>query len=484
VTDTVREGEGLASQETAPPAYLFETGDDPWLPVGDGRIDVDDYVSRRFHEREASGLWNRVWQFGCRANEIPEVGDYFEYEIVGQSVVIVRNGPHTVSAFRNSCRHRARAVAEGRGNVSCFVCPFHGWTYSLDGALIRRPANRDFAEFPRAEFSLFPVRAEEFDGYVFVNLDPNADSLIEFLGEDLVRHLSVFPDAGKRQVWSLGITVPCNWKVMMDAFMETYHIPVTHNTVGDPRLETMLTPSSPFGLHARLFGLAGKDARGTYSAEEMAERLGISAASATSEDPPTSPALNALTTLSQMGEAVESVRIPSDLKKFDVEDVLQFNSVAREYWASRGLDLSDVSDLAIIPSGTGVYTIFPNIMVFRGATTNLIYRFRPDGENHRSCLFDMSLLEAVPPGFKRLRDASLTMLTPGEKFSDREPKEFGAIVDQDVANCPKVQKGLESRAYSNDPQAAHIVTGQMQEYTVAGFHRNIHAWLDQHSGLD
>jgi Ring hydroxylating alpha subunit (catalytic domain) len=110
----------------------------------------------------------------------------------------------------------------------------------------------------------------------------------------------------------------------------------------------------------------------------------------------------------------------------------------------------------------------------------LIYRFRPDGDDHRSCLFDMSLLEPVPTGCKPLRDASLTMLASDEKFSDREPREFGAIVDQDVANCPKVQKGLEARAYSRDPDAAFIVTGQMQEYIVAGFHRNLHAWLDQH----
>jgi hypothetical protein len=270
---------------------------------------------------------------------------------------------------------------------------------------------------------------------------------------------------------------------MMDAFMETYHIPVTHNTVGDPTLETMLTPSTPFGLHARLFGLMGKDGRGTYSLEQMADRLGISGSLAASDDPPTSPALNALTMLRQIGEAVESVRVPPDLKKFGPEDMLRINTVAREYWASRGLDLSDVSDLALTPSGTGVYTIFPNIMVFRGATSNLIYRFRPDGDDHRSCLFDMSLLQPVPTGLKPLRDAPLTMLASGEKFRDREPGEFGAIVDQDVANCPKVQKGLEARAYSNDPDAAHIVTGQTQEYIVAGFHRNIHAWLDRSSSL-
>ena len=188
---------------------------------------------------------------------------------------------------------------------------------------------------------------------------------------------SVLPDASKRQVWSLGTTVQCNWKVMMDAFMETYHIPVTHNTVGNPNLETMLAPSTPFGLHARLFGLMGKDGKGTYSLEEMADRLGISGSLATSGDIPTSPALNALTTLSQMGEAVESVRIPSDLKSFGAEDMLRFNGIAREYWESRGLDLSDVSDLAITPSGSGVYTIFPNTMVFRGVTTNLVYRFAP-----------------------------------------------------------------------------------------------------------
>src|SRR5262249_22867430 len=154
-----------------------------------------------------------------------------------------------------------------------------------------------------------------------------------FLGAVLVRHLGVFPDAHKRQVWSLGTTVPCNWKVMMDAFMETYHIPVTHNTVGDPNLETMLAPSAPFGLHARLFGLVGKDAKGTYTLDEMADRLGISSPMSALGDSPTSPALNALTTLSQMGEAVESVRVPSDLKSFGAEDVLRYNRIAREYWA-------------------------------------------------------------------------------------------------------------------------------------------------------
>ena len=111
------------------------------------RIPKERYYDADFFRLEAERLWSRVWQMACRLEEIPATNDFVEYEILDQSVVVVRTGETEVHAFQNACRHRGVRVVQGRGNCdSGFTCPFHGWCYAADGTNTFVPQSRTFAE--------------------------------------------------------------------------------------------------------------------------------------------------------------------------------------------------------------------------------------------------------------------------------------------------------------------------------------------------
>src|ERR1700754_1888737 len=119
----------------------------PFPVTNPERIPVQRYYDEEFYELEREHLWPRVWQMACRLEEIPEVGDFVEYENLGQAVVVVRDGTSTVRAFQNACRHRGVKVAEGRGTCpDGFTCPFHGWCYGLDGVNTFVSQRRSFNE--------------------------------------------------------------------------------------------------------------------------------------------------------------------------------------------------------------------------------------------------------------------------------------------------------------------------------------------------
>ena len=140
---------------------------------GDHDIAVARYTSREFHELEKRLLWSRVWQMACRLEEIPEVGDTTLYEICDKSVLIVRSGPDEVRAFWNSCRHRGRQLITDPGFVQQLRCPFHGFTWNLDGSLAYVPSRWDFPQIEDDRLGLGALRVGTWAGFVFVNPDPD-----------------------------------------------------------------------------------------------------------------------------------------------------------------------------------------------------------------------------------------------------------------------------------------------------------------------
>lgn len=149
-----------------------------WLVHDDGFVPKARYVSREFAQLEAEKLWKRVWQIACREEEIPRPGDFVEYEIVEQSVLVVRQTDGSVAAFHNACLHRGRQLAKELGHRGeCFTCPYHAWRYALDGTLVHVVDRDDFGDAPLEGLRLAPVRAECFGGFVFVNLDADAEPL-------------------------------------------------------------------------------------------------------------------------------------------------------------------------------------------------------------------------------------------------------------------------------------------------------------------
>jgi nitrite reductase/ring-hydroxylating ferredoxin subunit len=447
--DYVREDRGQVSP------HLFERGDDLG-PVENFRIPASSYLSREVHEREVEHLWTKAWQMACRSNDLPKVGDYLEYEIVGRSIIVVRDTPTSIKAFRNACRHRGTALASGRGHASCFYCPFHGWRYGLDGRLEHLPAGWEFPHFDRS--GLRPVRIEEFNGNVFVNLDDDAAPLKDQMGETLMRHLSVYPDDRMWKSWHFGIIVESNWKVMAEAFFETYHIPATHPEmlVGAADVQGQI---DIFGLHHRQIALSyvSSFTPGVrYSEQEIIDTI-MTAASGfvqipDGEDPETPPAFS-------LPEGVTARQFITD--------------AVRAGWAEKGLDLSKVSDTEI--ADVIGYMVFPNFLNFVGPGGHILYRFRPNGDDHTSMLYEVMGLTPIPGDGPMPPDAPLHMIPRGGTLEADEAacRVMGAslayVFDQDVSNSARIQKGLKV--------ADEVVLGATVERDIVAFHRNIDGWV-------
>jgi phenylpropionate dioxygenase-like ring-hydroxylating dioxygenase large terminal subunit len=151
----------------------------PWAVQAVDRIPKQRYYDEEFYAREAELFWPRVWQMACRLEEIPSRGDFVEYEILDQSVIVVRLDDDSVRAYYNSCRHRGMKIVEGSGSRRSFVCPFHGWCWGLDGAntFVLRPEVFDESNLGADDLGLVPVRCELWGGCAWINLDDSAPPL-------------------------------------------------------------------------------------------------------------------------------------------------------------------------------------------------------------------------------------------------------------------------------------------------------------------
>lgn len=176
---------------------------------------------------EQRNLFGRTWQLAGRLEQVREAGQFFTTTIADEPGLIVRGNDGVLRAMSNVCRHRAGPVAKGEGKRPVLQCGYHGWTYSLDGTLRNTPEFEQVANFDRAHCALPQFRAEVWNELVFVNLDRDAESLPDFLGEllvDMPRHDYSGFRLAQRKVWELD----CNWKVYVDNYLEGYHIPIVH----------------------------------------------------------------------------------------------------------------------------------------------------------------------------------------------------------------------------------------------------------------
>jgi phenylpropionate dioxygenase-like ring-hydroxylating dioxygenase large terminal subunit len=185
------------------------------------------YVDPTVFAEERAKIFSRTWQVVGHASQVATPGDYFTTELAGEPLVLVRGTDHQLRGFYNVCRHRAGPPAEGCGSRKLFRCGYHGWTYDLDGALISSTEMEGVEEFRPEEFALAPVRTEEWFNLLFVNLDPEARSLRESLG-DLPRQADRFPFAAMKLFERRTYDMKCNWKTYVDNYLEGYHLPSVH----------------------------------------------------------------------------------------------------------------------------------------------------------------------------------------------------------------------------------------------------------------
>lgn len=186
------------------------------------------YTSDKFFERETDHLFRKVWNFVGRAERIPSPGDYFATETARIPILIVRGSDGVARAFSNTCRHRGTIIARGEGHTKGFVCPYHAWTYGLSGELINAPTEMgESVGFDPAENGLIPIQLDSWGGFMFVNFDPDSESLESHLG-NLPTLLGPYGCDDLRLARRLEFDVRCNWKFYVENLKDAQHVSTVH----------------------------------------------------------------------------------------------------------------------------------------------------------------------------------------------------------------------------------------------------------------
>jgi len=199
------------------------------------------YTDPAFLAQEQEHLWRKSWVYACHMDEIPEVGSFILWKNLGSPILILRGPEGEPLAFYNTCRHRgAPVVGDDKGRAKGFMCRYHGWTYGLDGSLKALRDTRDFPGLDKSCNGLISVRCERWGNWIFVSEDPDAEPLKDYLSP-IYDEMAEFQPENLRFVDRKSFEVPCNVKVLLDAFLETYHLKSIHQNTVDRFLDHMGT---------------------------------------------------------------------------------------------------------------------------------------------------------------------------------------------------------------------------------------------------
>ena len=207
----------LASYDDRAPLAEASTIPAPW------------YVDPRVAELERLTVFSKTWQLVARVDQLQKPGQFVSTVVAGEPIVVVRGNDGILRGFYNVCRHHAAAVVtEPCGQASLLHCPYHGWNYGLDGSLKGMPEFEGVKNFDRAQNGLVPVQVEVWECFVFVNLDPQAASLEQFLG-GIVRRIAPLGISKLHFFDRKTYNIHCNWKVFVDNYLDGgYHVPHLH----------------------------------------------------------------------------------------------------------------------------------------------------------------------------------------------------------------------------------------------------------------
>jgi choline monooxygenase len=192
------------------------------------------YVEPRFLDLELGTAFARSWQYACRLDQVREPGQYVTLELAGEPLLVVRGNDHVLRGFFNVCRHHAAAVmTEPAGCTKRLVCPYHGWTYTLEGKLKAAPAFEGVQNFDLGANSLVPVATGTWENWVFVRIAPEGPSLEEFFGAEVMAEVAQLGLSKLHWFDRRHYIFDCNWKVFVDNYLDGgYHVPYLHAGLG------------------------------------------------------------------------------------------------------------------------------------------------------------------------------------------------------------------------------------------------------------
>ncbi|MGI9295605.1 MAG: aromatic ring-hydroxylating oxygenase subunit alpha [Pseudomonadales bacterium] len=395
------------------------------------------------------------------------------YNIGGQSVIIVRVDESTIKAFNNACPHRGTALAQdsGRFEKCRIICPFHGWRWGIDGVnqyVLEHEQFRD-GKLKGSDVALPELKLEIFAGFIFISFAKKPQPFDEFIApvRDLLEGLII---GDMHHIWWKSVTVPANWKVAMEAFLEGYHVPATHPQLEVPQAEFIygddvsgdmhfshhdhIYESFPNG-HGRFLGgkktpMAGHVQQRGDPAEVMADRLNLLV-----------EGMDAMI-LKEDVDLVRSLKgkpIPEDSSLGAEYIKAMYSKAAAEQRPMPALDPKYVDQWG------GEVFIFPNLLVLPQAGNCMMYRVRPDGDDPNSCVFEIYSTKTYPA-------AEPVPRAEVQKMTDvNDPEQFLKIPRQDFSNIPRMQQGLRTDG------CKQIWLAEYYEQMILNLHQELDRYL-------
>ncbi len=402
----------------------------PEPDLGTRMIPVERYIDPAFMRVEMERVWSKAWLLAGPECDVREPGDWFTTEIQRESIVVVRADDGALRAFFNVCRHRAnRLCTTENGHSRFFECGFHRWQWHLDGSLRHVPEASDFPQgCPAEQLALVSVQVDTWGGFVWINMDPAAAPLRDYLGE-IPRHLDPYEFEKMVLVYDETVEWNCNWKTSVDIFSETYHVRGVH-----PESEWV---AEDVGLQVDLYGAHSRFIAPMYITAERVRN-------------------GSLALPEPLKAYLKSEGFPADDYAGDLRslraDVAAFK---RAQSADTGLDFSRLHDDQL--TADFHYNVFPNVTFNLFGEQMWVFRHRPHPTDPDRMYFDRMVFNRVPVGAARANTAAgavdmFLQLAQGEIegrpqhiFYRHGERSSGLLLDQDASCLANVQKGLHSR---------------------------------------
>lgn len=422
-------------------------------------IGPEAYVSREYALAEVDRLWRKVWLQAGRVEDLPNVGDFITYTIIDDSVIILRTGPDRLSAFHNVCPHRGRRLIDtppgqrnARGSRKNIVCGYHGWTFDLAGRNIYVEHKDDWQPCLSEERAgLGKVQVDTWGGWIWINLDPNAGPLADYLAP-AAELLEPYELHNMRPRWRRWVEFGCNWKVAMEAFAETYHVSTTHpefNAFAQFRgwarnqgLHSNIGYEAPKGLEedsGKLRVGGGGDPR--ISTEEMQLF--------TWENANTNTTMTLVEAAKRLKEELPEGTPAAEVSRHWIAS-------ARAADEKRGVFWPNVDPLHTAKAGTA-WQIFPNFQIGHAVNNMLCYQARPvaAGDPDR-CIFEAAVYELWPKGEE-----------PATEWEYTPTDQWPPVLQQDFNNMAAVQAGMKNVGFRGAQPNPYM------ERSIANLHWNL-----------
>jgi len=409
------------------------------------------YLSREFAQLEEEKLWPAVWQVACREDELASVGDFVEYRVGEESILLVRTDPNELKAFFNSCRHRGRRLASGSGHFEgrTITCPSHGWCWKLDGrntfVMDREEFREDHIDDERLR--LVECALDSWGGFVWIHMDRDAEPLAETLAP-LEKVLGPFALERTHPIFYKRATLRSNWKTALDAFNEGYHALSVH-----PETRSVSTDNTD----ATYTQVERGHSYYVYSPDMIsrsARRLGV-------DERHHFARMMSFLVDELRGVYVERDRFAAmQLFEREVPEGSsvgeEFAKIQAEHAAGSG---SFLPELSAQTAGhiLGVHFAFPNFMILPGAGSALFYRSRPLGPDPDTCLFEIWSTTTFPEGEDRPP-------YPRRELAPDDVEGWGLVPSQDLVNMEAQHHGMKSRGFEG------LVLNTRQETGILHMH--------------